>query len=238
MDRGPVLVVAACIVRGDSVLLARRNQPSLAEAHLKWELPGGKVRFKETPQDAIRREIEEELGTTINVVRLLPHLQTNVYHRADDTVGHFVIVAFESVIAKGAAAPAPADESVKQFRWIKRDKVNDSDSLPGTKTFVECIQRIDRTSFDQAHLYVRLERPGKGDRRLDYWEFQCVPDLFGDFNLLIRHVHAKGGSTKTKLITDPTVSGIWLRLTDRIRDLARQGYVVSQSTTPLLQPLR
>lgn len=237
MDRGPVLVVAACIVRGDSVLLARRNQPSLAEVHLKWELPGGKVRLGEAPQEAIKREIQEELGTAINVVRLLPHLQTNLYHRSDGALGHFLVVAFESVIAKGADKPQPSDEAVKQFKWVSRSELKTLELLPGTDRFVECLTRMDRASFDEANLYVRLERRDKGGGKLDYWEFQCVSDLWGEFNLLERHVSIKRRSSENKVITDVSPENIWERLTQRVRDLVREGYVVSQSTTALLEPL-
>jgi 8-oxo-dGTP diphosphatase len=202
MERGPVLVVAACIVRGETVLLARRNQPDVPEAHLKWELPGGKVRLGETPQEAVRREIQEELRTTINVVRLLPHLQTNLYHRSDGTTGHFLVVAFESVIAKGATKPEPSDESVKQFEWVSRDEVKTLSLLPGTDRFIE-----------------------------------CIIDLWGEYNLLERHVNFKRRSTQSKVITDVSQANLWERLTARVRDLAQQGYVVSESTTTLLEPL-
>jgi len=235
LEKGPVLVVAACIVRGESVLLARRNQPSLAEAHLKWELPGGKVRFGETPQEALKREILEELGTKINVLRLLPHLQTNMYHRADGTLAHFVVLAFESVVERKAARPGLGEESIKQFKWIPRRDVATLPSLPGTARFVECLDRIDRASLDDAHLYVRLERRAE-DKRNDYWEFQCVQDLWGEFSLLERHVSSKQRSTQSEVIADVSQERLWDRLTRRFRELAREGYVVSHSSTPLLQP--
>jgi 8-oxo-dGTP diphosphatase len=55
-----LLVVAAVIVSGGRVLLTRRN----AGAHLAghWEFPGGKVEPGETPPEALRRELAEELG--------------------------------------------------------------------------------------------------------------------------------------------------------------------------------
>lgn len=237
MERGPVLVVAACIVHGEEVLLARRHQPSLTEAHLKWELPGGKVKLGETPHEAIRREISEELGTDINVIRLLPHLQNNVYHRSDGSIGHYVVVAFESVISKGAAKPHPSEDSVKQFKWVARGGVQALELLPGTDLFIECLERIDRASFDEAHLFVRLERRDKGGAKMDYWEFQGVLDLWGEFNLVERHVNFKRRSSQNKVVTDVSQANLWERLTERIRDLAREGYVVIQSTTPLLQPI-
>ena len=78
-ERGPTLVVAAAIVRGTEILLARRYQPELPEAHLKWELPGGKIEFGETPEQALIREIREELGLKVKPMRLLPYLHTNFW---------------------------------------------------------------------------------------------------------------------------------------------------------------
>src|SRR6266566_5071557 len=57
-------VVAAVIERSDRRLLIgqrRRNDTS----PLKWEFPGGKVESGETPEQALKRELEEELGAAI-----------------------------------------------------------------------------------------------------------------------------------------------------------------------------
>ena len=58
-----LLVVAAALVDGDGrVLIGRRPQgKSLAGL---WEFPGGKVEPDETPEDALIRELDEELGVT------------------------------------------------------------------------------------------------------------------------------------------------------------------------------
>lgn len=58
-------VVGAAIERQGRCLVAQRG---LRQSHAgKWEFPGGKVEDGELPQDALRREIEEELGLTIRV---------------------------------------------------------------------------------------------------------------------------------------------------------------------------
>jgi 8-oxo-dGTP diphosphatase len=55
-----VQVVAAIIERGGRILICRRTA---AQSHpLQWEFPGGKVEPGETPEAALARELEEELG--------------------------------------------------------------------------------------------------------------------------------------------------------------------------------
>jgi 8-oxo-dGTP diphosphatase len=53
-------VVAALIVQDGKILVCQRtrHQPM----PLKWEFPGGKIEAGEQPRDALRRELEEELG--------------------------------------------------------------------------------------------------------------------------------------------------------------------------------
>ncbi len=54
------LVVAALIVQNGKVLICQRTRHQTMP--LKWEFPGGKVEPNEQPVDALRRELEEELG--------------------------------------------------------------------------------------------------------------------------------------------------------------------------------
>ncbi|HON11449.1 MAG TPA: (deoxy)nucleoside triphosphate pyrophosphohydrolase [Chitinispirillaceae bacterium] len=64
-----VPVVCAIIVQDNRFLAAQRNQ-NQSNAEL-WEFPGGKVKDGEKPEDALRREIREELGATIDIKKQL-----------------------------------------------------------------------------------------------------------------------------------------------------------------------
>jgi 8-oxo-dGTP diphosphatase len=64
-----IRVVAAVIRRGDRILISRRH-PHGARGG-KWEFPGGKVEAGEGEPEALRREIQEELGCEIAVGPLL-----------------------------------------------------------------------------------------------------------------------------------------------------------------------
>jgi 8-oxo-dGTP diphosphatase len=57
----PLLVVAAALVDRDGRVLLQQRPPGKPMADL-WEFPGGKVERDETPEAALVRELEEELG--------------------------------------------------------------------------------------------------------------------------------------------------------------------------------
>jgi 8-oxo-dGTP diphosphatase len=77
----PVRVVAAVLTDRGRILACRRA-PGRAAAG-KWEFPGGKVDTAESPEAALAREIEEELGVAVEIGPLL--------HRASTAVGSLVI---------------------------------------------------------------------------------------------------------------------------------------------------
>ncbi len=58
-------VVAALIVKDGKLLVCQRTRHQTMP--LKWEFPGGKIEPGEQPQDAMRRELEEELGIDAKV---------------------------------------------------------------------------------------------------------------------------------------------------------------------------
>jgi 8-oxo-dGTP diphosphatase len=61
----PPIIPQAIVLRGQEVLLVKRDSPAL------WELPGGGVRAGEAFEDAACREVEEETGVRIAIVELL-----------------------------------------------------------------------------------------------------------------------------------------------------------------------
>jgi 8-oxo-dGTP diphosphatase len=104
-------VVGAAIVRDGRVLAARRTEPP--ELAGLWEFPGGKVEPGEAPEQAVVREIAEELGVT---VRLEHWLGPEV-----DIAGGWVLTVAVARIVEGVPTLTDHDE----IRWLGPDELGE-----------------------------------------------------------------------------------------------------------------
>jgi 8-oxo-dGTP diphosphatase len=113
----PVPVVCALIERAGRVLLARR--PAHKHLALKWEFPGGKVDAGETAETALIREIKEELGCKLSIVRALPRFRHS-YERAT-----IEMIPFVCRLADGSPEPQPAEHVA--LAWVLPVQLRDYD---------------------------------------------------------------------------------------------------------------
>jgi 8-oxo-dGTP diphosphatase len=95
-------VVAGLIVQEERLLVCQRKES--AEFPLKWEFPGGKVEKEETGEDALRRELKEELAIDANkFTEIFRHTHTysetlavNLrFYRVDGFTGVLTNLAFQ-----------------------------------------------------------------------------------------------------------------------------------------------
>lgn len=112
LGRAPLRVVAAVIVRDGCVLACRRN-PDRSAGGL-WEFPGGKIEPGELPEEALAREIREELGVPIDVGALL--------HRAT-TLTDTVAVDLSSYRARLTDATPTGSTDHDALRWLRPDQL-------------------------------------------------------------------------------------------------------------------
>lgn len=111
-------VVAALILKDDEVLICQRTRHQAMP--LKWEFPGGKVEEGEDLREALRRELEEELGIEAHIgpeLRRLQHTYRNggilelSFHLVEDYTGEIDNRIFRDV------------------RWVHRTALPDFDFL-------------------------------------------------------------------------------------------------------------
>ena len=73
-----IRVAAAIMIEQGKVFAKQRGYGEFKDG---WEFPGGKIEPEETPEDAIVREIKEELDTEVQVVKPVSYTHLDVYKR-------------------------------------------------------------------------------------------------------------------------------------------------------------
>ncbi len=122
-----VKVVAAIIRDGNKVLATQRGYGDYKDG---WEFPGGKVEPGETAQQALVREIKEELDTAIAVG---DYLTTIEY---DYPTFHLSMQCFWCRIVDGT----PVLKEYEAARWLDADHIDSVDWLPADLTIIELIK--------------------------------------------------------------------------------------------------
>jgi ADP-ribose pyrophosphatase YjhB (NUDIX family) len=102
--------VKCVLTDGDDVLLVRHTY-----GKREWDLPGGGIKRDERPEDAARREIEEELGVRVEGWRDLGFLGATQYHR------HDTIYCFQAEL-NGQPLTVERGE-IDTVRWFSRRRL-------------------------------------------------------------------------------------------------------------------
>lgn len=122
-----VRVVAAVIRDGDRIFATQRGYGEYKDG---WEFPGGKIEPGETPQEALKREIKEELDTTIVVGQLIDTIEY------DYPNFHLSMDCFWCEIASGDLVLKEHEAS----KWLTKDQLDSVDWLPADVTLINQIR--------------------------------------------------------------------------------------------------
>jgi ADP-ribose pyrophosphatase YjhB (NUDIX family) len=107
----PLVGVAAVIFKGEEVLLVRRGQEPAREL---WSLPGGLVELGEDLEEALKREVEEETGLTVEILGVTAVLD-RIYRDRDGGIPyHYVLIDFACGYARGEPVPG-SDSTAAEF---------------------------------------------------------------------------------------------------------------------------
>ena len=114
-----IKVVAAIIEKDGKIFATQRGYGNYKDW---WEFPGGKIEAGESPQEALRREIREELDTEIAVGRLLTSVEYDYpeFHMSMDCFICTIVSGQLTLLEHEAARWLGAGE-LWQVRWLPSD---------------------------------------------------------------------------------------------------------------------
>ena len=119
--------VVAAIIRKDDLIFA--TQRGYGDFKDWWEFPGGKVEAGETPEEALKREIREELSTEINVDEFLCTVEY------DYPAFHLIMHCYLCSLLTEALHLNEHEAA----RWLKLEDLDSVDWLPADLEVVETI---------------------------------------------------------------------------------------------------
>ena len=131
----PVLVVAAAIVDDlddpRELLAARRAVPARLAG--RWEFPGGKVDGDEPPEDALHREIREELGARVGLGDELVGPDDGMWRLS----GEYVMRIWLAEVVDGTPEPLVEHD---ELRWLALSQLHDVPWLDADLRIVDALQ--------------------------------------------------------------------------------------------------
>jgi len=118
-------VVAALIFQDDKILVCQRTRHQTMP--LKWEFPGGKIEEGEQPRDALRRELEEELGIDAPIGQEVSRIVHEYPGGGSVELRFFVVREYKGAIE---------NKIFRDIRWSLRSELSQYDFLEADLTLV------------------------------------------------------------------------------------------------------
>ncbi|HEV2567115.1 (deoxy)nucleoside triphosphate pyrophosphohydrolase [Sphingomonas sp.] len=123
-------VVAAALIRADGRVLLQQRGPDRSMAGL-WEFPGGKVEPGETPEAALARELDEELGIAVDPALFAPA----AFASAPLGSRHLLLLLYSAYAWAGE--PQALDASA--LRWVTVDEMRSLPMPPADVPLVDAL---------------------------------------------------------------------------------------------------
>ena len=126
----PQAGVSICVVRDGHALLAQRAREPLRGL---WSLPGGRIEWGETLQEAALRELAEETSVEADIRMLLDSVDVIQRDPAGDVVHHYVLTTFGAVWLSGEGR---AGSDAAAVAWVDSAGLDALAMTPGTDQLI------------------------------------------------------------------------------------------------------
>ena len=137
MDRRFFIAVKALLFDQGKFLLVKRSDKARGEHHY-WELPGGRMEFGETPENALQRELMEETG--LSAILLCP-LQTWNFFREEET--QIVGITF---LCKAETNKVQLSSEHDAFAWVRFEALTQYNIVP---TVLSDLNKLEISEIDE-----------------------------------------------------------------------------------------
>jgi 8-oxo-dGTP diphosphatase len=118
-------VVAGLIVHSDQILICQRTKHQ--SMPLKWEFPGGKIEAGEQPRDALRRELEEELGINAEIGDEVRRIVHNYPSGGAVELRFYIVPSYSGALE---------NRIFRDIQWVNRKNLPEYDFLEADEPIV------------------------------------------------------------------------------------------------------
>ncbi|TSC54039.1 MAG: NUDIX hydrolase [Microgenomates group bacterium LiPW_16] len=116
------------------ILLTQRNEPSFPIWDGKWGFPGGHLEFGEEPKERLRKEIKEELGVEVEILKDNPFVTSGILDLGG-LIYHGILLCYPCQITKGKLKIT--NQENRDFKWFNPREIDFQNCLPFTDIFVK-----------------------------------------------------------------------------------------------------
>lgn len=116
------------------ILMTQRNDPDIAEAHMKWDIVGGTKKSNESFEQTLKRECLEETGCRVKLIEKINTNVSRIWKHKDYTLKVSLFCYHCRLVSQKRNIK---DKRIISICWVLKENVLELNLLPTTRTFLE-----------------------------------------------------------------------------------------------------
>ena len=145
-------VVAAIIHKDDKILATKRGYGEFIN---QWEFPGGKIEENETKEEALKRDIKEELNIEIEITNFALDLEYQY------PTFYLKMSCFDCIIKNGTPKLLEHNDA----RWLSKDELDDVNWIPAD---IAAVNYLKETMIDKKSIMEKMKKVDEEMQKCGY----------------------------------------------------------------------